>query len=271
VRELTRAANQLAQGDFDYPLAVTSPDELGELARAFRSMSGDMQRMLQARTDLVTNVSHELRTPLTAVKGLVETLQDGAVDDLEARDRFLASIENETDRLIRLVNDLLTLSRADAQALVLRRERFDLTDLARSCTESLAAQAAVQKASLVVTGPSVNVNADADRIRQVLVNLLDNAIRYSPPGEAVRVVVSPSPGSVTVSVHDRGPGILAEEQSRVFERFYRGDKSRARQGDVGAGLGLSIAQTLVEAHGGHITLASSPGQGTTVRLSLPVE
>jgi signal transduction histidine kinase len=271
VRELTQAAEQLAEGNFHYPINTRASGELGELARAFRSMSGDMQRMLQARTDLVTNVSHELRTPLTAVKGLVETLQDGAVDDLEARDRFLASIENETDRLIRLVNDLLTLSRADAQALVLRRERFDLTDLARSCTESLAAQAAVQKASLVVTGPSVNVNADADRIRQVLVNLLDNAIRYSPPGEAVRVVVSPSPGSVTVSVHDRGPGILAEEQSRVFERFYRGDKSRARQGDVGAGLGLSIAQTLVEAHGGHITLASSPGQGTTVRFSLPVE
>ena len=190
VRELTRAANHLAQGDFDYPLDASSPDELGELARAFRSMSGDLQRTLQARTDLVTNVSHELRTPLTAVKGLVETLRDGAVDDLDVRDKFLASIEGETDRLIRLVNDLLTLSRADAQALALHRERFDLTDLAHSCADELAAHASAQNVSIVVEGPSVHVHADADRIRQVLVNLLDNAIRYSPPGETVTVSVA---------------------------------------------------------------------------------
>ena len=275
VRELTRAANHLAQGDFEYPVDTQSPGELGELARAFRSMSGDMRRMLQTRTDLVTNVSHELRTPLTAIKGLVETLQDGAVDDLDARDRFLASIENETDRLIRLVNDLLTLSRADAQSLHLRRERFDLTGLVRSCADSLAAQAAAQNVSLVVDGPPVHVNADADRVRQVLVNLLDNAIRFSPSGESVSVSVEHTcdglPHRVTVSVQDHGPGIPAAEQARVFERFYRGDKSRARKGDVGAGLGLSIAQTLVEAHDGRITLASSPGRGTTVTFTLPVE
>jgi signal transduction histidine kinase len=273
VRELTRAANRLAQGDFDTPVDTKSPGELGELARAFRSMSGDLRQMLQARTDLVTNVSHELRTPLTAVKGLVETLRDGAVDDLDARDRFLASIENETDRLIRLVNDLLTLSRADAQSLSLRREQFDLTQLARSCADGLAAQAAPD-ISLVVEGPPLHVYADSDRIRQVLVNLLDNAIRYSPPGEVVRVRVGQDdslPQSVAVSVQDRGPGIPAADQSRVFERFYRGDKSRARQGDVGAGLGLPIARTLVEAHHGHITVKSSPGQGTTVSFTLPAE
>ncbi len=271
VRELTRAANHLAQGNFDYPLDASAPDELGELARAFRSMSGDLQRTLQARIDLVTNVSHELRTPLTAVKGLVETLRDGAVDDLDVRDKFLASIEGETDRLIRLVNDLLTLSRADAQALALHRERFDLTDLARSCADELAAHALALNVSISVEGPSVHIHADADRIRQVLVNLLDNAIRYSPPGETVTVSVTPLPGSVAVSVQDHGPGIPPEEQARVFERFYRADKSRARKGEGGAGLGLAIAQTLVEAHGGHITLESSPGRGTTVRFSLVVE
>jgi len=268
VRELTHAANRLAQGDFDYPLDASSPDELGELARAFRSMSGDLQRTLQARADLVTNVSHELRTPLTAVKGLVETLRDGAVDDLDVRDKFLASIEGETDRLIRLVNDLLTLSRADAQALTLHRERFDLTDLAHSCADELAAHASAQNVSISVEGPSARVYADADRIRQVLVNILDNAIRYSPPGETVTVSVTPLPGSVAVSVQDHGPGIPPEEQARVFERFYRADKSRARKGEGGAGLGLAIAQTLVEAHGGHITLESSPGQGTTVYFNL---
>jgi len=268
VRELTHAANRLAQGDFDYPLGVNSSDELGELARAFRSMSGDLQRTLQARTDLVSNVSHELRTPLTAIKGLIETLRDGAVDDLSARDKFMASIEGETDRLIRLVNDLLVLSRADSQALILQRERFDLTDLAHACADELAASAAAHRVAVIVAGQPTRVDADPDRVRQVLVNLLDNAIRYSPPGEAVRVTVSAAPGSAAVSVQDRGPGIPAAEQARVFERFYRADKARARDAG-GAGLGLSIAQTLVEAHGGHIMLESRAGQGTTVRFTLP--
>lgn len=267
VRELTRAANQLAQGNFDYPLDVRASDELGELARAFRSMSGDLARTLQARTDLVGNVSHELRTPLTAIKGLVETLRDGAVDDLDARDKFLASIEGETDRLIRLVNDLLILSRADSKALTLRRESFDLTALARDCADELA----TPRVTIVVEGSPIQVHGDHDRIRQVLINLLDNAMRYSPPGESVRVNVAAASGTVTVSVQDRGPGIPIAEQARVFERFYRADKSRTRdpQDSAGAGLGLAIAQTLIAAHGGHIALESREGQGTTVRFTLP--
>jgi signal transduction histidine kinase len=216
---------------------------------------------------LVSNVSHELRTPLTAIKGLVETLRDGAVDDLGARDKFLASIEGETDRLIRLVNDLLVLSRADSQALILRRESFDLTALARDCADELA----TPRVGIVVEGAPTQVYADPDRIRQVLVNLLDNAIRYSPPGETVRVNISAAPNAITVSVQDRGPGIPASEQARVFERFYRADKSRARdpQDSAGAGLGLAIAQTLVAAHGGHIALESREGHGTTIRFTLP--
>lgn len=271
VRALTRAANQLARGDFDYPLDARAADELGELARAFRSMSGDLQRTLQARTDLVSNVSHELRTPLTAIKGLTETLRAGAVDDLDARDKFLASIENETDRLIRLVNDLLVLSRADSQALVLHREHFDLGELARACVEQLAPNAHAQRVTLQMDAPSVMVHADADRIRQVLGNLLDNAIRYSPPGESVRVKIFSDATGVTVSVQDEGPGIPLAEQARVFERFYRADKSRAREGRGagGAGLGLSIAKVLVEQHGGRIWLESRAGQGTTVQFTLP--
>ncbi len=271
VRELTSAANHLAKGDFDYPLDVRGADELGELSRAFRSMSGDLRQMLQARTDLVGNVSHELRTPLTAIKGLVETLRDGAVDDLDKRDTFLASIESETDRLIRLVNDLLLLSRADSQALVLHRERFDVGELARACAAELTVSAATRRVAIVVEASPAMVHADPDRIRQVLVNLLDNAIRYSPPDQVVRVGVSSTADGVAVSVHDCGPGIPAADQARVFERFYRADRSRAREARTasGAGLGLAIARALVEAHGGRITLASGEGQGTTLTLMLP--
>lgn len=264
VRELTTAAHQLAQGHFDYPLDARASDELGELARAFRAMSRDLQHTLQARTDLVSNVNHELRTPLTAIKGLVETLRDGAVDDLNTRDKFLASIESETDRLIRLVNDLLILSRADSQALTLRRELFDLTALARDCADELA----TARVAIVVEGEPARVDADPDRIRQVLVNLLDNAIRFSPSGETVLVRIASASDGVAVSVQDRGPGIPAAEQARVFERFYRADKARARDAG-GAGLGLAIAQTLIEAHGGHIALESREGQGTTVHFTLP--
>jgi signal transduction histidine kinase len=273
VRALTQAAHQLAQGDFDYPLDVRTSDELGELAHAFRSMSRDLQQTLQARTDLVSNVSHELRTPLTAIKGLVETLRDGAVDDMSARDKFLASIEGETDRLIGLVNDLLVLSRADAQALVLHREEIELDELARSCADALGSAAKARHVSIVVDGPATLVNADADRIRQVLINLLDNAIRYSPPDQVVRASISSDGPTAAVSVQDRGPGIPAADQARVFERFYRADKSRAREerGASGAGLGLSIAQVIVKAHGGHIELASHEGQGTVVRFTLPAK
>jgi two-component system, OmpR family, phosphate regulon sensor histidine kinase PhoR len=204
---------------------------------------------------------------------LVETLRDGAVDDLSARDKFLASIEGETDRLIGLVNDLLVLSRADAQAPVLHREEFELTELARGCAETLAAFANARSVSIVVDGPATLVVADPDRIRQVLVNLLDNAIRYSPPDQAVRVYVSSDPRTITVSVQDRGPGISVSDQARVFERFYRADRSRAREqgGATGAGLGLSIAQAIVEAHDGHISLTSREGQGTLVRFTLPAK
>jgi signal transduction histidine kinase len=146
--------------------------------------------------------------------------------------------------------------------------------LAHSCAGDLAAHAGARQVSLSVEGTPARVNADPDRLRQVLVNLLDNAIRYSPPGEAVTITVKPAkdtPNTVAVSVQDRGPGIPPQEQARVFERFYRADKSRARAGDSGAGLGLAIAQTLVEAHGGRITLDSSPGHGTIMSFTLPGE
>ncbi len=271
VRELTAAANRLAGGDFDDPLAVASKDELGDLARAFRSMRDDLRRMLQARSDLVANVSHELRTPLTAVKGLIETLRDGAVDDPAVRDTFLASADAQTDRLIRLVNDLLVLSRADSNALALHVETVDLTALARACAGQLASRARAAGVVLAVDGPPLMALADPDRIQQVLINLLDNAIRYSPPGGTVDIRVAPAPGAVQVSVADQGPGLAPQEQARAFERFYRGDASRARHdGDAaGAGLGLSIAQALVRAHGGEIGLDSQPGRGATAWFKLP--
>jgi signal transduction histidine kinase len=270
VDDLTVAADRLAHGDFDYPLSAASTDELARLAGSFAAMRDELRRTLQARTDLVTNVSHELRTPLTAIKGLTETLRDGAVDDPTARDRFLASIESQTDRLIRLVNDLLLLSRADAQALTLRTSPVDVAQLARDTAGELEPGASSFGITLTVEGDPAVIRGDSDRLRQVLINLLDNAMHYSPTGGVVAVEVMRSALGVAVCVHDDGPGIPPAELPRVFERFYRADRSRQRTDSAGgAGLGLAIARTLVEAHGGVISLESPAGGGTTVRFTLP--
>jgi signal transduction histidine kinase len=252
---------------------VRSADEIGRLGQAFNRMVAQLRATERMRTDFVSNVSHELRTPLTAIKGLVETLRDGAVDDRKVRDRFLATMEDETDRLIRLVNDLLVLSKADSQALKLKREPLDVRDLIERSVHKLAPQLEEKGILVEVSasdGPQL-VLADADRIEQVLVNLLDNAIKYSPEGERITVAIdegSPTPEMVSVAVRDRGLGIPAGDLPRVFERFYRVDQARSRDRG-GSGLGLSIAKAIVQAHGGEITLRSEEGQGTTVRFTLP--
>ncbi|MBU1878663.1 MAG: cell wall metabolism sensor histidine kinase WalK, partial [Chloroflexi bacterium] len=229
------------------------------------------------KTRFVSDVSHELRTPLTSIKGMAETLRAGAVDDARVRDRFLGTIEAEADRLTALVNDLLVLSRADSHMLELRLDDVDLAALARESAERLAPQAASRgvRVEVAATGPAV-ARVDPYRIQQVLVNLLDNAIKYSPAGGVVTVTVAPEEAGLCVSVRDEGPGIPPAAQPHVFQRFYRADEARSRRftggaahASTGSGLGLSIAQALVHAHGGRIWLESAESVGTTVSFFLP--
>ena len=269
LRRLTSAAGAVAGGDFSVEVPAASRDELGRLSRAFNDMTGRLRAARQMQVDFVANVSHELRTPLTAVKGTVETLRDGAVDDLDARDRFLATIESETDRMIRLVNDLLLLSRTDSEALNLRREPLDLPALAREVAAPLQNRAR-QTALRIEAAPNLpRAWADPDRVAQVLLNLLDNALKYAPQSNEVRVLLMPgAERTVLVQVVDRGPGIPAEALPRLGQRFYRADKARARS-QGGSGLGLAIARALVEAHGGQLWIESIEGQGATVSFTLP--
>ena len=279
LRRLTTAANAVAQGRFDEQVPVSSQDELGRLSRTFNDMVSRLRSARQTQTTFVANVSHELRTPLTAIKGTVETLRDGAVDDVSVRDRFLATVETETDRLIRLVNDLLVLTRADAEALNLNREPLDVAELARATMTQLASHAEAKGVTLQLgQAPDAPLAwADRDRVAQVLVNLLDNAIKYSRDRGRVTVSVAPDPagGSVLVRVADAGIGIPAEDLPHIGQRFYRVDKARARRRDRdrrgGSGLGLSIATALVEAHDGRLTVESREGGGTTVSFDLPAE
>jgi two-component system sensor histidine kinase VicK len=252
---------------------VTSRDEVGRLSRAFNDMTARLRAARQMQTDFVADVSHELRTPLTAIKGTVETLRDGAVDDCHVRDRFLATIETETDRLTGLVNNLLLLSRVDSEALNLRRQAVDLQQLARAVVDLLATCVEDRALALQVeASPGVpQAWADADRIQQVMVNLLDNAIKYSRPGGSVKVNLSTGRDGgqwALVEVRDEGIGIPEDDLSRIGQRFFRADKARARA-DGGSGLGLAIARALVQAHGGELCVESQEGVGTTVSFTLP--
>lgn len=272
LHRLTEAAGEVAGGNLDLRVPVAGQDELGQLSTAFNDMTGRLRATRQAQVDLVANVSHELRTPLTTVKGMVETLRDGAVDDIETRDRFLASVEGETDRMIRLVNDLLLLSRADSGALDLRPAAFDLGRVVARTVDRLRPPAEKMQVALLLDageGP-LAVWADEGRVERVLVNLLDNAIKYSMPEGKVLVSLRRLPErTAQVEVRDEGTGIPAEVLPRIGERFYRGDRARSRE-EGGSGLGLAIARALVEAHGGQLTLDSKVGQGTTVAFTLPL-
>jgi signal transduction histidine kinase len=271
VRHLTAAAAAVARGRLEERVPVGSDDDLGRLSQAFNDMVDRLQGVLQMQADFVANVSHELRTPLTSVKGLIETLRDGAVDDQVVRDRFLETIEGETNRLIRLVNELLLLSRLDSDALTLRREAVDVVQLAEAATEELAARAEEEQVALALAaGADVpRAWADPDRLTQVLLNLLDNAIKYSAPGGVVTVDVrGVGRGLVQIEVRDHGMGIPATSLPRVGERFYRVDRARSRNRG-GSGLGLAIAKALVAAQRGRLTLESREGQGTIVTVLLP--
>ena len=269
---LARAASTVAEGDLSQRVPTDSDiRELHSLGEAFNNMTSNLLQSDQAKKAFVADVTHELRTPLTVIKGTIETLEDGALDDLEGRGPLLASMQHETNRLIRLVNDLLVLTRAEAGALNLNIESIDLVELARARCESLSTLAVPRRVLLHVKAQGqARVRGDADRLSQVLDNLLDNAIRHAPDGSTVTVNVRREGNEILCAVSDRGSGIPAQHLPLIFERFYRVDTSRARH-TGGSGLGLAIVHSLVSAQGGRITIDSVEGLGTTITFWLPAD
>ncbi len=263
---LTRAAQAIAGGDLFQRVSVPGNDEIGVLGDAFNHMSASLVEAETLRKNLVADVSHELRTPLTVVQGNLQAILDGVYPlDLAQ----VASLYDETRLLTRLVDDLHDLALADAGQLRLECAPVDLVDLARTAVGQFSpiAEAAGVKLELEA-GEAVSViEGDADRLAQVLRNLLSNALRHTPAGGRVALRVARSGERIQVQVADTGSGIPPEDLPHVFERFYRGDKSRSRRGG-GAGLGLAIARQLVAAHGGQIAVSSLAGQGTTFTITL---
>ncbi len=270
LRAMTSAAAALASGDLKQRVDVHTGDEVGQLATAFNSMAADMGRSQELRRNMVADIAHELRTPLTVLQGNLEALRDGV---LPPSAETLASLHGETLLLGRLVSDLRELSLAEAGQLKLQPAPTDVAALARRTVESLRTVGDARGVALTLDLPGEPpvLNVDGDRIAQVLRNLLENAIRHSPPGGEVRLSLAPeaSPsGGLRVTVSDQGPGIPAEELDLVFERFYRSDPSRSRS-TGGAGLGLAIVKLLVEAHGGRVWAESEPGRGARFILTIP--
>jgi two-component system phosphate regulon sensor histidine kinase PhoR len=221
-----------------------------------------IRRLETVRRDFVSNLSHELRTPLASLKALAETLQDGALDDPPAARRFIDQIQIEVDALTQMANELLELSKIESGRFSLDRSPVAPGELLHSAARRMQVQAERAQINLrVESGDDLpRVEVDPKRLEQVLVNLIHNAVKFTPPGGEVILLAEPTPGGVRFAVRDTGVGIPAEEVSRIFERFYRVDKSRAGSG---TGLGLSIAKHIVEAHLGKIWAESTEGQGST--------
>jgi two-component system, OmpR family, phosphate regulon sensor histidine kinase PhoR len=229
-----------------------------------------IQQLENTRKEFVANVSHELRTPLSMIKGYVETLLTGAKDDPETATRFLQTIRKHSDRLAFLIEDLLTIARLESGRSTLNLERFQLRPLVDEVFADLQSRAAEKSIHLENQLPADSeARADADRVQQVLFNLVDNAIKYGPVNGHVRITADRNDqGLLQISVKSDGAGIPAEARERIFERFYRLDRSRSRE-EGGTGLGLAIVKHIVQSHGGEVWVQSEPGQGATFFFTLP--
>lgn len=269
IDRLTRAARDITAEDLGRRLELDLPDdEVGRLARTFDDMIARLDDAFRRQRQFTADASHELRTPLTAIKGQAEVALQRERGP-EAYRKALSAINGEVDRMIRLVGSLLTLARADAGQIPIAREDVDLGRLVAGAVEQVRPLAAARGVGLEAgPGPAVRLRADEDLLLQLLLNLLDNAVKHTPPGGSVTARWAAADGWAEVRVSDTGPGIAAEHLPHIFDRFYRVDPARTRA-DGGAGLGLSICRWIAEAHGGSIEAESEPGKGATFTLRLP--
>ena len=277
VSRLNKAVGRVAGGDLDIEVVAEGPQELVTLARSFNLMTLRLREVEKeraaietARRDLLTAVGHDLRTPLASIQVIVEALSDGVVDDAQTATRYLRTAQGELNKLSRLVDDLFMIAQLDAGGVELDLQPNSMTDLVSDTLESFSVRAERQRVTLRGEPcPAADVVPfDARYVGRALANLVDNALRYTPPGGEVVLRTVVVPGGLCVEVRDGGPGIAPEDVAKVFERFYRGEGSRNRA-TGGSGLGLAIVKRVAEAHGGRVGVETVPGGGKAFSFVLP--
>ena len=271
VAELSAGIERMSKGDYQHRVHVKGRSELAQLAAAFNQMSEQVHSLDEARNQFVSNASHELKTPLATIKILVESMLYQDDMPAELRSEFLGDIDREIDRLSSVVGDLLTLVHIDSHKLRLRREMMVFSDTVRETVARLTPLAKKRGQQIVARiADGCEMFADPGKLSQVCYNILENAIKYTPDGGTITVVLSRMGRDAVLEITDTGVGIPKEDLPHVFDRFYRVDKARSRD-TGGTGLGLSIVQQIVRLHAGSVTVQSEPGKGTTFTVQLPVK
>jgi signal transduction histidine kinase len=266
LQPLRRAATSFAAGDLGARAPEDAPRELAELATSFNAMAERIAELFDARAQLVAWASHDLRTPLASIQAMLEALEDGLAEP----ERYLPALREQVERLRVLVDDLFELARIDAGALTLELREAPLSALVDSCLRGLEAEALTRRIRLGAdVDAQVTVLCAPEQVERVLFNLLTNALRHTPSDGTVAVRAESRAREVEVTVEDTGDGLEPEAVTRMFDRFWRGDRARTSRAGTGAGLGLAIARGLVEAHGGRIWAEARPGGGARVSFTLP--
>ncbi len=281
IRELARAVEQVAQGKLETRLNVQGNDELAEFGKTFNWMAQSLQEvdaqkraLDQQRRDLIAWASHDLRTPVTSIRAMIEAMVDGVVSDPQTTNRYLRNMDLEIQHLTKLIDNLLELSQLDAGHITLNYQMASLRDLISDTLGSMSIRA--QQQGITLTGQMADgvdmVYIAPDKVQRILNNLLDNALRYTPEGGTVALMVTRDSDEIRVQVRNSGTGMMGIDLTQVFTRFYREERSRAqaKDGHRGAGLGLAITRGFVEAHGGRIWVDSDPDGSVTFTFTLPL-
>jgi signal transduction histidine kinase len=270
LQKLAEFALRTGGGSFQ-EIDVGGPKEILQLSEAFNQMVRRLEISQQSQKEFLANISHELKTPLTTIQGFAQAMMDGTIDSDEERRNAAEIIINDVGRLHRLVLDLLTLTRLENGALGLSLQPCDLGELLQNIGKRIALQAEKSAINLVIDLPVLPlIMGDMEKLAQVFTNLLENSIKFTPPGGFIQVKGTETKNSVIIEVSDTGTGISVDDQKRIFERFYQADKSRKGGAERGFGLGLAIAREIVLAHQGRIWVQSNPGSGSSFYVELPI-
>ena len=269
IAKLNSAAREYAKGNFETKTGVKRKDEIGELSDSLEYMASELSKLDEYRKNFIANISHDFRSPLTSIKGYLEAMLDGTIP-IEKYDRYLNIVLTESKRLSKLTEGLLELNDFDTYGPILKKQNFDVVDIIREVRNTVEGVCEEKKIDLRLKCPAedTHVYADKMKIGQVIYNLVDNAIKFSPKDGQIQITVYDKNDKIFVSVKDEGPGIEKEKQNKVWDRFYKSDTSRGKD-KQGTGLGLSITKEIIKAHGEHIDLISTEGAGSEFVFSLP--